>query len=103
MATEHHLQKVRFTSSPTETRIHAYPNPFSESTTLRFSLPKRQTVRLSVYDTPGRLITTLLEQTLDAGEYSIPLGNGVLPSSGTYLYRMQTESSVQGGTIFFVR
>lgn len=76
-----------------------YPNPFNPSTNISFSVPKRSTVRLLVYDIVGRLVATLINEELGAGNYSIPWngsdGNQKKVSSGVYLYRLETQSYVQ--------
>jgi hypothetical protein len=46
-----------------------YPNPFNPETTISFSLPRVSQATLSIYDTGGRLVTTLVDQRLEAGEH----------------------------------
>ncbi|HEY9114078.1 MAG TPA: T9SS type A sorting domain-containing protein, partial [Bacteroidales bacterium] len=46
-----------------------YPNPFSNSTNIHFSLEKNSSVELIVYDATGRVITQLENDTLPKGEY----------------------------------
>jgi hypothetical protein len=68
------------------------PNPFNPSTTIPFSLPMRMKANLSVYNVEGRLVTTLVDDTLDAGFKVITWhgedarGNSV--KSGVYFYRL---------------
>jgi hypothetical protein len=70
-----------------------YPNPFNPSTTIRFSIPERQHVRLSVYDLLGREVATLVDEEKDAGWYSVMYDASRL-ASGVYLYRIQADSFV---------
>ncbi|MFA6439595.1 MAG: T9SS type A sorting domain-containing protein [Bacteriovoracaceae bacterium] len=71
-----------------------YPNPFNPATTIVFSLPKRDDVRLSVFDVLGREMTTLVNKQLPAGTYSVRFdGSGL--SSGIYLYRLQTVTTME--------
>ena len=70
-----------------------YPNPFNPSTTIRFSIPEDQKVRLSVYNLLGQLIRTLVDEEMEAGRHSIVFNAAGL-SSGVYFYRMQAESFV---------
>ena len=60
-----------------------FPNPFNPSTTIRFDLTERAAVSVVMYDALGRRVTELLQETMDAGFYSIPWNAGAL-SSGTY-------------------
>lgn len=69
-----------------------FPNPTggSQYTTIRFSLPRRTNVTLSLYDMNGRLIQTLATGNKDAGTHAIPFDPSKL-STGLYYYKLQTE------------
>jgi len=72
-----------------ETELHQnYPNPFQGSTTIAFDLPKEQFVVLSIHDFYGRLITTLLEQKLDAGQHEVQWF-GENHAGGVYFYCLE--------------
>jgi hypothetical protein len=47
------------------------PNPFDLATTIKFDLPLAQFIALRIYDINGQLVTTLLEQQLNAGNHEI--------------------------------
>jgi len=68
-----------------------FPNPFNPSTTIRFSVPAKAPVHLSVTDMLGREVATLVDEELEAGSYTVQFearsGSSVL-ASGTYLYRL---------------
>jgi len=64
-----------------------FPNPFNPSTTIKYALPERASVRLSVYDVLGREVMTLVQQEQEAGVYSAEFrGDGL--TSGVYYYRL---------------
>ncbi len=71
----------------------AYPNPFNPETTIEFSLPVDEHVRIGVYNTAGQLIASLADESLSAGAYKTTWDardqSGELVSSGVYFYRMQ--------------
>lgn len=69
-----------------------FPNPTggSQYTTIRFTLPRRTNVTLSLYDLNGRLIQTLATGNRDAGTHAIPFDPSKL-STGLYYYKLQTE------------
>ena len=71
-----------------------YPNPFNSTTTIRFDLPKRSFVRITVFDVTGRRVRTLLQKALKAGDYSVPFDAKFL-SSGLYIYRIEAGKYVQ--------
>lgn len=66
-----------------------YPNPFNPSTLIQFTLPASVNVRLQVFDVQGRLVQTLIDGNVPAGEQSIRFDGSSL-SNGTYLYRLET-------------
>lgn len=64
------------------------PNPFRDRTTIQFSLPDRQHVRLDVYDVLGRRVRQLVNGALPAGQHEVVFdADGA--SSGVYFYRMR--------------
>jgi hypothetical protein len=82
---------------PTEFAISQnYPNPFNPSTVIDYQLPgvvNRFTVSLKVYDMLGRVITTLVNETKQAGYYKVTFNASDL-SSGIYFARLVAQSDV---------
>ncbi|MCX6136446.1 MAG: T9SS type A sorting domain-containing protein [Ignavibacteriales bacterium] len=68
-----------------------YPNPFNPVTTIQFSLPSRDRVRLSVFDAAGREIAVLADGCREAGVNTLPFDAGRF-ASGTYFCKLQTSS-----------
>jgi 5'-nucleotidase len=72
------------------------PNPFNPLTNIAFSLPKSQSVRLSIFDVKGRLVTTLVDGTLESGDHTVIWNgidhNGRPAASGQYFYVLSTDS-----------
>lgn len=64
-----------------------YPNPFNPSTKINFSIPKSGHVNLSVYDSKGSLIETIVNENKNAGNYTVTF-NAISISSGVYYYRI---------------
>ena len=48
-----------------------YPNPFNPATTIRFSVSARHATSLQVFDITDRMVETLIDETLDSGEYEV--------------------------------
>ncbi len=49
-----------------------YPNPFNPNTTIRFDLPERSPVSITIYDVSGRLVRTLIDgATYEYGRWEI--------------------------------
>ncbi|MDD8017174.1 MAG: T9SS type A sorting domain-containing protein [Bacteroidota bacterium] len=75
-----------------------YPNPFNLTTVIRYSLPEPASVSIKVFDTAGREIATVVNDTKAAGMHSVGFGNNLL-SSGTYFYRMIAHSMTGKTTV----
>jgi hypothetical protein len=65
-----------------------YPNPFNPTTSIRYRLPAREYVRLSVYSIHGQQVARLIDGFQDAGEHEV-LFNATGLASGVYVYRLQ--------------
>ena len=70
-----------------------YPNPFNPSTTINYQLPLKDHVSLKVYDILGNLISTLVDQEMEAGYHSVNWDASQL-ASGIYIYRIISGSFV---------
>ena len=82
-------------SLPTELSISQnYPNPFNPSTTIRYSLPHRSHVTLTVFNTLGQQITVLQNGEVEAGYHEVQFNAAGL-ASGVYFYRLQAGDFVQ--------
>lgn len=68
-----------------------YPNPFNPSTKIKFGLAENTTVKLSVYNILGELVTTLVNSQLQAGFYEVDFNAASLPS-GMYIYSIETPT-----------
>jgi len=71
-----------------------YPNPFNPSTTIRYGLPHKTTVQLSVFNTLGQQVAILQNGEQEAGYHNV-LFDGSKLASGVYLYRMQAGPYVE--------
>ena len=65
-----------------------YPNPFSHSTTIQYSLPSAAKINLSLFDMNGRLVKILVNGSKEAGTHSLVFNSGTL-SNGPYFYKIQ--------------
>jgi hypothetical protein len=78
------------------------PNPFRESTTIRFRLPASAHVKLSVYDVAGREVARLVDDVRSAGAHEVTLRPEGL-ASGVYTYRLETGGTTATKRFVFLR
>lgn len=75
-----------------------YPNPFNPTTVISFALPRSSDVRIDLYDITGRLVRTLADETMTAGNHTITFdgrsSSGNQLATGVYFYRMQANGFV---------
>jgi hypothetical protein len=77
------------TSLPQECRLEApSPNPFNATTDIGYQMPDARNINLRVYDTAGRLVTTLVNGWREAGTHEVTFDGSMLVS-GMYFVRMQ--------------
>ena len=69
-----------------------YPNPFSDATTLNFSVANRSNVRIDIFDVKGTLVRSLVNEEEDPGSYPITWdgmdATGAPAANGSYVARM---------------
>jgi hypothetical protein len=73
--------------------LSAAPNPFTGSTTLRFTLPAAADVEVVVLDLLGRRVAVATPGRLDAGPHALPFEAETL-ASGVYLVRLAAGAAV---------
>lgn len=79
-----------------------YPNPFNPTTSIRFSLPKPANVLLTVYNTIGQQVATLIQRNMNAGTHTIRFdGTGL--TSGVYFYKLKTPLYRQSRKMLLVK
>jgi poly(beta-D-mannuronate) lyase len=82
--------------------LGAYPNPFSITSTLRFSLGEAAPVRVELFDALGRRLATVADRAFGPGIHEVTLdGAGLAP--GLLLYRVQAGSLIRQGALMLIR
>lgn len=77
------------------------PNPFRGSTQISYRLSREGQVRLGIFDVRGRLVKSVLDAQLPAGEHLVRVdGNGL--SSGVYFYRLEAHGETVGRTFILI-
>ena len=84
-----------------------YPNPFTASTTLQFTLPEATHVHLAVYDLLGREVGILADGYFTAGAHEVTwdarTATGAPAGSGVYVARLRAGSTIHTERLVLVR
>lgn len=88
------VETVDGSTQPSRFALTNFPNPFNPSTEIRFELPEAGHASLVVYDLRGRVVATLIDEQLSAGEHSVRFEADRLPA-GTYFSRLQVGDITQ--------
>lgn len=89
--------------TPTVVTLYpAAPNPFNSTTSIRYFLPRSADVRLTVYNSAGRLVQTLNEGISIAGEHIATMHGSEL-SAGVYLLRLETGDVVRSMKVVLLK
>lgn len=71
-----------------------YPNPFNPVTVIPYALSETGDVRIDIFDTIGRRVTSIFREAQQPGEYTINFDGSSL-SSGVYIYRLKVNNFQQ--------
>ncbi|MFH1050509.1 MAG: two-component regulator propeller domain-containing protein [bacterium] len=95
LKTEDNIQKKSET-------VQCYPNPFSESTTIKYYLVQPTFVNLKVFDTYGRELANLENNFLNEGEHQVKFDAGNL-TDGIYYYKLIIGNKVEFGKMLLIQ
>jgi hypothetical protein len=82
--------------------LSASPNPFNATMAIRYQLSAFSQVRLRIFDTTGRLVTTLMEAWKEAGTHQITFDGSEL-ASGLYFYQMMVNHEIYSGKLLLLK
>ncbi len=82
--------------------LRSDPNPFTPSTSIRFTIPERAQVRLAVYDVRGEEVSLLVNEVLAPGPYERKLDGSTL-APGVYWSRIQVGALAETRKIILVK
>jgi hypothetical protein len=94
----------------TEILLSNYPNPFNPTTIIAFTIPYDLTnslAELKIYDLQGRLIKTVVNEILPAGNYLSKWDgkndSGLQVSSGVYIYNLEVAYRQKSGKMTLLK
>jgi len=84
----------RFTETKNSYSLLVFPNPASTSISIAFSLPKQEKVSIRIFDSNGRLVSTIADRNFAAGEHQLKWESAKF-NSGAYVVRLQSQTIIQ--------
>lgn len=76
-----------------EINVSLYPNPTSTEATITFELNNKNKVSIELYDLSGRLVSSALNETLEAGNHQVKV-NVANQSNGLYIVKISIGKEV---------
>ena len=102
--------KTKLIIPDSEILINNYPNPFNPYTIIAFTIAYDLTnsqIVLNIYDIQGKLIRTLVNERLPAGNYlskwDSKNNEGISVSSGVYIYNLEVERRQVSGKMMLLK
>ena len=84
-----------------------YPNPFNGSTRIEYTLPECSQVKVEVFDTKGRVVSTLRDQMCEPGTYQVfwtgKNEQGMDMPTGVYLVKLTGDGKHMQKKMLLVR
>jgi len=86
---------------PTNAKLEQnFPNPFNPSTSIKFSIKKKDFVSLTIYDLLGKEIIKLVNEEKDAGIYEVHFNpvetfQGLALQNGVYFYQLKAGNYIE--------
>jgi len=85
---------------PTEFSLSQnFPNPFNPGTKIKYAVPTRSYVRLTIFNVLGQKVRTLVDEEKVAGSYDQEWDgkseNGTQVTSGIYFYKIEAGNYIQ--------
>ena len=78
------------------------PNPFENTTMIRFDMPESQEATLSIYNVDGKIVKEL-SGVYEKGEHQVNLSKEEFPASGVYYYQLKTNNFNETKKMMFIK
>ncbi len=83
--------------------VSAYPNPFKEKVTIRYSLNKSGIVNLSIFDIYGKEVKTIVNESQEAGSYNVTYAVDTDLAEGVYYCRLTSGANTSTISMMLIR
>ena len=82
--------------------ISVFPNPFSNSTTISFSLAQSEKVSVKIFNETGRLVKILVDESMKEGKHSV-VWNIEDKNEGFYLLKFDSENCSKSNKLMVIK
>ena len=89
-------------TQPEKSSVQAYPNPFSEKTSVHFRMAERGPAQVTIVNLLGQQVVRLFDGELDAGEHSFEW-NASGAGEGTYFCVIRADGRTEQTAIVLTR
>ena len=83
--------------------LESYPNPFNPSTTIRFQVPFKAKVNISVFDILGNHIETIMNESVTSGLRSVVWKPNSSDAAGMYFIHLKSANFTDTKKIMFLK
>jgi len=87
--------------------LQNYPNPFNPTTTIEYSVQTLTGIKITIFNSSGQLINTLVDESKTPGEYSVVWNGkskmGSFVPSGVYFYQIQTKDFISSKKMILLK
>jgi hypothetical protein len=94
--------KVGKVNESNTTDLNNFPNPFSQATTIRYTIPNRGLVSIKIYDFNGNELKSLVNMVKESGDYELTFDGSTLPI-GTYFYQLVVGDIMQAKKMLIIK
>jgi hypothetical protein len=82
--------------------LMVYPNPFTNSTTISFTLTQSQKISLKIYDMNGVLVKTLADELFEEGQHQLQW-NTTEAKAGIYILQFDTRDYKETKKLYVIK
>lgn len=79
-------------------KVSNYPNPFSDMTSIRYTIGEQCHVRLAIYDLYGKMVETIVDHPVAAGTHTLSWDASGIPA-GVYVCRLNAGSRTESARL----
>jgi len=79
-----------------------YPNPFNSMTKIQLQVTSYKFVKLILFDSLGKEVTTLINKNMQPGTYEVTFDGSNLPS-GIYFYKLETGNIKEAKKMMLIK